>query len=56
MVGMRTVRVLLPISLQPTCSLMDRSRSLTLVLMVTMLLEKMAGNEWSVMCHHIVRF
>ena len=33
----------LPCSLQLTCSLMGRS--LTLVLMVSVLLEKMAGNE-----------
>ena len=37
----------LPGSLQPTCSL--TGKSLTQVLVVTMLLEKMAGNEWAVM-------
>ena len=40
---------LLPSSLQGTCSLMGRS--LTLVLVVTGLLEKMAGNKWPVVCH-----
>ena len=39
----------LPGSMQPTHSLMGRS--LTLVLMVSVLLEKMAGNEWTVMWH-----
>ena len=37
----------LPFSLQPTCSLMGRS--LTLVLVVSVLLENMVGNEWSMM-------
>ena len=41
----------LPGSLQPTCSL--TGRSLTQVLVVTMLLKKMAGNEWAIMWHQI---
>ena len=36
-------------SLQHRCSL--TGKSLTLVLMVSVLLEKMAGNEWSVKGH-----
>lgn len=47
LVGNENHRSFLPGSLQSTCSLIGRS--LTLVLVVSVLLEKMAGNEWSVM-------
>ena len=49
MVEMRTIGSSLPGSLQPTYSLMGRC--LTLVLVVNVLFEKMAGNEWSVKGH-----